>query len=104
MNGCDICQRMKSHTEISVGKLMLNKVLEKLQIYLTVNFITKLPLVAEKDMILVVYNKLSKIIYFVVIIEGTSVEELAWLFRDNVWKLHGLLKSVISRDHSLQQS
>jgi len=28
--------------------------------------------------------------------EGTSVERLARLFRDNVWKLHGLLESVVS--------
>jgi len=29
-------------------------------------------------------------------LEGTSVERLARLFRDNVWKLHGLLESVVS--------
>jgi len=29
-------------------------------------------------------------------IEGTSVEGLARLFRDNVWKLHGLPESVVS--------
>ena len=28
--------------------------------------------------------------------EKTMVEELAKLFRDNMWKLHGLLESVIS--------
>jgi len=28
--------------------------------------------------------------------EGTSEEGLARLFRDNVWKLHGLLESMIS--------
>jgi len=33
--------------------------------------------------------------YFVVTTEGTSVEELAWLFRDNVWKLHGLPERVV---------
>ena len=29
-------------------------------------------------------------------LEGTSVERLARLFRNNVWKLHGLLESVVS--------
>ena len=33
--------------------------------------------------------------YFVVTTEETSVESLAMLFKDNMWKLHGLLKSVI---------
>jgi len=55
-----------------------------------VNFITKLLLVAEKDTILVVYDGLSKMTYFVVTIEEISVKELARLFMDNVWKLHGL--------------
>ncbi len=35
--------------------------------YLIVNFIMKLPLVVEKDMILVVWNRLFKIAYFVAI-------------------------------------
>jgi len=61
-----------------------------------VDFITKLLLVARKDAILVVCNKLSKIIHFVAMTEGTSVEELARLFRDNMWKLHRLLESIMS--------
>ena len=60
------------------------------------DFITKLLLVARKDAILVVCNKLSKIIHFVAMTEGTSVEELARLFRDNMWKLHRLLESIMS--------
>jgi len=32
--------------------------------------------------------------YFVATTEGTSAERLARLFRDNVWKLHGLPESV----------
>jgi len=60
-----------------------------------VDFITKLPLVAGKDTILVVCDRLSKMIYFVIATERTTAEELARLFRDNVWKLHGLLESVV---------
>ena len=66
-----------------------------------VDFITKLPLVARKDVILVVCNKLSKITNFVATTEETSVEELARLFRDNIWKLYRLLESIVS-DRSLQ--
>ena len=60
-----------------------------------VNFITKLPVVAGKDVILVVCDQLSKMTHFVAMTEGTSVEGLAKLFRDNVWKLHRLLESVV---------
>jgi len=67
---------MKNIMEILVGKLKLSKIPEKLWTYLIVNFITKLLLVAKKDMILVVCNKLSKMTYFVAITKGTLVEGL----------------------------
>ena len=79
-----------------MGKLKLSEVLEKLWTYLTVDFITKLPVVAGKDSILVVCNRLSKITHFMATTEGTSAEGLARLFRDNMWKLYGLLESVVS--------
>jgi len=80
---------------------MANKVLEKVWMCLTVDFIIKLPLVAEKDTILVVCDRLLKMTHFVATTEGTLVEGLARLFRGNVWKLHGLPESVIS-DRNLQ--
>ena len=60
-----------------------------------VDFITKLPVVARKDAILVVCDRLSKMTHFVATIEGTLAEGLARLFRDNVWKLHRLPESVV---------
>jgi len=93
---CDIYQRIKNRTEVLVGKLKLSKVLEKLWTHLTVNFITKLPIIAGKDVILVIYDRLSKIVHFVATTEGMLVEGLAQLFRDNVWKLHRLPESVVS--------
>jgi len=61
-----------------------------------VDFIMKLLIVAEKDVILVVCDRLFKMTHFVATIEGTLAEGLARLFRNNVWKLHGLLESVVS--------
>ena len=58
-------------------KLIVNKVPEKLWTYLIVEFITKLPLVARKNAILVVCDKLSKMVYFIATIEGISVVGLA---------------------------
>ena len=49
-----------------------------------VNLITKLLLVAEKNVILVVCNRLSKMTHFVATMEEISVGGLAQLFRDNV--------------------
>ena len=64
--------------------------------HLTVDFITKLPVIAGKDAILVVCDRLSKITHSVATMEGTSVEGLARLFRDNIWKLYSLPESIVS--------
>jgi len=71
-----MCQRLKNRMKVPAGKLKLSKILEKLWTHLTVDFITKLPLVAGKDVILVVCNRLSKITNFVATMEGTLVEGL----------------------------
>jgi len=96
VEGCDLCQQMKNRTEEVAGKLKLGEVPEKLWMHISVDFITKLPIVAGKDAILVVCDRLSKMTYFIVTMKGTSAEGLARLFRDNVWRLHGLLESVVS--------
>ena len=59
------------------------------------DFITKLPMSKDYDSILVVCDRFSKMSHFVAMTEKTMAEELARLFRDNVWKLHGLLESMI---------
>jgi len=75
---------MNNRTEAPAGKLKLSEIPEKPWTYLMVDLITKLPLVAGKDAILVVCDRLSKMTHFVATTEGTSVEELTRLFRDNV--------------------
>jgi len=65
VKGCNLYQRMKNRTEALAGKLMMNEVPEKVWTYLIVDLITKLPLVAEKDTILVVCDRLSKMAHFV---------------------------------------
>jgi len=87
---------MKNRTEVSAEKLIANKILEKVWTYLTVDFITKLLLVAGKDTILVVYDRLLKIIHFITTTERISAEGLVRLFKNNMWKLHRLSESVIS--------
>ena len=84
VKGCDTCQRMKNRTEELAGKLKLSEVLEKLWMHLMVDFIMKLLVVAGKDAILVVCDRLFKITYFVATTEETLAEGLVRLFRDNI--------------------
>jgi len=44
----------------------------------------------------VIINRFTKIAYFVPTIERTSTEGLPQLFKNNIWKLHGLPDSIIS--------
>ena len=95
VEGCDLCQRIKNRMEELAGKLKLSEIPEKPWMYLIVDFITKLPVVAGKNIILVVCDRLSKMAHFVATTEETSAEGLARLFRDYIWKLHGLLESIV---------
>ena len=75
---------------------MPNSIPEKPWTHISADFITKLPLAQGYNSILVVVDRLTKIVHFIPTMEKTSAEELARLFRDNVWKLHGLPESIIS--------
>ena len=101
VEGCDMYQRMKNRTEVPVEKLKLSEMPKRLWTHLMVDFITKLPVVAEKNVILVIFDRLSKMTHFVATIKETLVEGLVKLFRDNMWKLHRLPESIVS-DRGLQ--
>jgi len=96
VEGCNTCQRNKNRTEQLAGKLMPNSIPERPWTHISADFITKLPLAQGYDSILVVVDRLTKIVHFIPTTEKTSVEGLTRLFRDNVWKLHGLPESIIS--------
>jgi len=80
---------------------MPNSISNKPWTHISADFITKLPLAQGYNSILVVVDRLTKMAHFISTTEKTSAEGLARLFRDNVWKLHGLPESIIS-DRGLQ--
>jgi len=96
MKGYDAYQQNKNHTEQPASKLMPNSILEKPWTHISADFITKLPLAQGYNLILVVVDRLTKMVHFVPTTEKTSAEGLARLFRDNVWKLYSLPESIIS--------
>jgi len=74
---------------------MPNAILEKPWSHILADFITKLPLAQDYNMILVVCDWFSKMVHFIATMEKTSVEGLTRLFRNHVWKLHKLSESII---------
>ena len=75
---------------------MPNSILERSWMHISADFITKLLLAQGYDSILVVVDRLTKMVHFIPTIEKMLVEGLARLFRDNVWKLYRLPESIIS--------
>ena len=75
---------------------MPNSIPDKAWTHISADFITKLPLVQGYDSILVVVDWFTKMAHFVPTTKKTTAEGLARLFRDNVWRLHGLPESIIS--------
>ena len=74
---------------------MPNSIPDKAWSHISADFITKLPLAQGYDSILVVVDWFTKMAYFVPTTEKNTAEGLAWLFRDNLWRLHGLPESII---------
>jgi len=66
------------------GKLISNSIPEKSWAHILADFITKLPLAQGYNSILVVVDRLTKVVYFMPTTEKTSAEGLARLFRDNI--------------------
>ena len=95
VEGYNWCQRHKNQAEALAGKLMPNSIPEKPWRHISANFIVKLPLAQGYDAILVVCDCLTKMAHFIPTTEKMLAAGLARLFRDNVWKLHGLLESII---------
>jgi len=96
VEGCNACQRNKNCTEQPASKLMPNLIPKRAWSHISADFITKLPLAQGYDSILVVVDQFTKMAHFVPTTEKTTAQGLARLFRDNVWRLHGLPESIIS--------
>jgi len=75
---------------------MPNAIPDKAWMHILADFITKLPLAQGYDSILVVVDWFTKIVHFMPTTKKTMAEGLARLFRDNMWRLHGLPESIIS--------
>ena len=84
VEGCNICQRNKNRTKQPAGKLMPNSIPEKPWTHISADFITKLPLAQGYNSILVVVDRLMKMVHFIPTTEKISAEGLARLFRNNM--------------------
>ena len=84
VEGCNQYQRMKNRVEKPAGKLRSNQIPERPWQHISVDIITKLPMLKDHDSILLVCDRFSKKSHYVATTEKTMAKGLARVFRDNV--------------------
>ena len=99
---CDRCNRTKYNQYPSYGKLQLIKPFKRPWQGITFDLITKLLLSEELmtrvkyDTIWTVMDLLMKYTYFLPYQEGSTVEQLAYMFQRMKVAVHGLPETIIS--------
>jgi hypothetical protein len=94
--GCEVCQRHKYETLSPVRLLQPLPVPDCIWSKLSMDFIDALPNSRGYTMIMVVVDRLSKAAHFVALKDPYTVASVARAFMDNIIKLHGLQKSIVS--------
>jgi hypothetical protein len=94
---CDACQRNKPSNQKPAGLLQPLPVPEEKWDVVTMDFITSLPMTTSGfDAITVIVDKLTKMCHLAPVTKDISGVEVAKLFVDRVYCLHGLPKIIIS--------
>jgi len=93
---CDLCIRTKLIRQAPVGELHPLRIPDSQWDTLSVNFVVELPLFSRHDIVMTVVDSVSKRAHFILMHTTVTAEGVARLFLHQVWKLHGLLKYVIS--------
>jgi len=96
VDGCDVYQRGKAFPEMLAGKLMPNPIPNTPWTDISVDFIMGLPEAQDYDAILVVCDRFTKQVHIIPTTKEMNSLGLAHLYRDHVWKLHGIPNTVIS--------
>jgi transposase InsO family protein len=94
---CHLCQKNKARHAKPSGLLHPLELPHKPWDTVTMDFITQLPRTTDgHDAILVVVDKLTKMVHLVATQTTATAEQTAKLFVDHIWKLHGVPRKVVS--------
>lgn len=93
---CDVCQRCKP--DLSAYPALMQPLPIPTQIWsdISMDFIDRLPSSQGKTVIFVVVDRLSKYGHFVPMSHPYNAQQVAHVFMDNIYKLHGLPKTFVS--------
>lgn len=93
---CDTCQRQKPDLSAYPGLLQPLPIPTQIWSEVSLDFITGLPSSNGKNVIMVVVDRLSKYSHFFALGHPYSASQVAQVFLDNIYKLHGLPKAIVN--------
>ncbi|KAJ9524505.1 hypothetical protein QJQ45_019539, partial [Haematococcus lacustris] len=94
---CHVCQRNRSSTQKPAGLMVPLQMTKAPWDSVSMDFVVKLPKTAAgHDSILVIVDRLTKMVHLAPTVEKVNGEDVARLFYDNVFKLHGMPLEIIS--------
>ena len=94
---CDACERAKGPRHKRHGELQPLPVPSQPWESIAMDFVIKLPPTPDNfDSILVVVDRFSKMAHFIPMHETDTAEEVANLFLENIFRLHGFPQDIVS--------
>ena len=94
---CPICQRNRKPTHKTYGELQSLPVPKDIWTSLSMDFITGLPMTSRgNDSIMVVVDRMSKMVHLIATTTTVTAVQVAQLYQDRVFALHGLPDDIIS--------
>ncbi|KAJ0828513.1 putative nucleotidyltransferase, Ribonuclease H [Helianthus annuus] len=96
VRNCEICQAIKIPTHKPYGLLQPLPVPDHTWHDISMDFITNLPPSKGKTVIWVIVDRLSKFAHFIALPTHYTAVSLAAIFMKEIYKLHGLPKTIVS--------
>ena len=93
---CDLCLQTKVQHQPLIGELSLLPIQEFCWDTISIDFIIELPVSHGYNAVMNVVDSVSKMSHFILTHTTITALGVAHLFLTHVWKLHGLLRQVVS--------